>query len=639
MKSRAPWLAALTLLVGSGSAFAQIKDVVELLPAETLACLELRQPARLAREVAILVKGSSLEDIPRRLAKKRAENDAERGYSGPYRQQEMLGMLSLFLSPEMLDEAGRTRGGFVALTGFAKDGMPEVVGVLNSSSNFPVLYMRAFLSFARPRLVGEVEGVPLYREMSYVFRAKANAGGAPPQPEWRESGPVMAQLPGLILFGSSVDSLKDVVRRAKGKSSAASLTNLRAFKNAAALRDRPGLFAYVDVAALEAKLGELAARSENPKWSTEIAAFQSLLGERAVHTLTFSLTLQNGTLEGQTRFTLNDKSDSPLLGLLPDHTASRELLYFAPNDALLALTGGLGDNEKRWKTFVNLLDALYKLEGRPGDNRPSRSIQEMEKKLNLQIDKDVLAELTGVGIVVHKEWRRKSGQATLLLRAADEKAAVKLEKHGLPRLFSLGGEEVRMPGEEEVRGQQIKTLPGKKGSLSLPFPVSYGRQGAVLVLGIDRDLVAESLIAGSKKEGLLGEMKVSAAVKEIDDKSVAVGVLSSARAAMDLFAVMSRPRFIMKAPAPGQAPAAFEPPPEKPWDSSKTGQALLKTAEPLVFTLNRSSDHLILEMKSLALRRMAPRLLDAVIESLLQSLTENSSAGFGGARDVIVPKK
>jgi hypothetical protein len=241
MKSRAPWLAALTLLVGSGSAFAQIKDVVELLPAETLACLELRQPARLAREVAILVKGSSLEDIPRRLAKKRAENDAERGYSGPYRQQEMLGMLSLFLSPEMLDEAGRTRGGFVALTGFAKDGMPEVVGVLNSSSNFPVLYMRAFLSFARPRLVGEVEGVPLYREMSYVFRAKANAGGAPPQPEWRESGPVMAQLPGLILFGSSVDSLKDVVRRAKGKSSAASLTNLRAFKNAAALRDRPGL--------------------------------------------------------------------------------------------------------------------------------------------------------------------------------------------------------------------------------------------------------------------------------------------------------------------------------------------------------------------------------------------------------------
>ncbi|MGH7222619.1 MAG: hypothetical protein ACRELF_05290, partial [Gemmataceae bacterium] len=408
MKTRVPWLAAVMLLIGSGSAFAQVKDAVELLPAETLACLELRQPARLTREVAILVKGSSLEDIPRRLGKKRAENEADRGYRYSPRQ-EMLGMLSMFLSPEMLEEAGRTRGGFVALTGFAKDGMPEVVGVLNSSSNFPGLYMRAFLSFARPRLVGEVEGVPLFREVSYVYRRVQPGGGNPPEPEWRESGPVMGRLPGLLLFGSSVDSLKDVIRRAKGKSAAASLTKLRAFKDAAALRDRPGLFAYVDMTALEAKLGEVAARSENPNLRKRIAAFTSFLGERAIRTLTFSLTLHNGVLESQMRFTLNDKSDSPLLGLLPDRAAQRDLLHFAPKDALLALTGGLGDNEKRWKTFVNLLDALYKLEGRAGDNRPSRTIAEMEKKLKFQINKDVLAELTGAGIVVHKEWRRKPG--------------------------------------------------------------------------------------------------------------------------------------------------------------------------------------------------------------------------------------
>ena len=159
--------------------------------------------------------------------------------------------------------------------------------------------------------------------------------------------------------------------------------------------------------------------------------------------LTFSLTLQNGLLEGQARFQLDGNTEGSILGLLPDRAAQRELLHFAPNDALLALTGGLGDNEKRWKTFMGLLDAMYKLRGGLGDNRPSRAVEEMEKKLGFQITKDVLEKLTGAGVVVHKDYRSKPGQATLLLRATDEKAAAKLEKEGLPRLFSLGDAEVR----------------------------------------------------------------------------------------------------------------------------------------------------------------------------------------------------
>lgn len=636
MKTPAPWLAAVVLLIGSGSAFAQIKDAVELLPAETLACLEVRQPSRLAREIAVLVKGSSLEDLPRRLAQHRGENNAEPGYRY-YRQQEMLGMLSMFLSPEMLDEIGRTRGGFVALTGFAKDGTPEVVGFFKSSSNFPALYMRAFLSFARPRLVGEIEGVPLYREVYAIARANP---GLPRQSEWKESGPVMAELPGTILFGSTADSLKSVIRRVRGKSSAASLTHLRAFKNAAALRERPGLFAYVDVAALQAKLDELASRGENAKPLAWIAASKLLLGDQTIRTLTFSLTLQNGSLESQAHFTLNDKSNSPLLGLLPDRPAPRELLHFAPQDALLALTGGLGDSEKRWKTFLDLLDAIYALEGQPGDNRPSRSIQEMEKKLGLQINKDVLAEVTGAGIVVHKDWRRKLRQLTLLLRAVDEKAAVRLEKNGLPRLCSDSGGEPQKPREEEVGGRKIKIL-AEKGKGGLPLPICYGREGAILVIGFDRECVVESLNAGSKKEGLLAEPKVAAAVKEVNEKAAVGGVLSSARAAMDLIALMSRPPVMAKRPAaPGAAPAApVERPPEPALESTKSGQALLKAAEPLVFTLHRQADSLELTIPPTSLRRTVPRLLDVWIAALLQSLGESSAAEFGGKSDVIAPKK
>src|SRR5262249_18774495 len=252
-----PWLGTVALMTVCASARAQMKDAAELLPAQTLACVELRQPARLSREVGALVKGSALEDLPRQLAKKRAENQNDRGFRYSW-QSEMLGMLGVFLSPEMLDEAARVRGGFIALTGFAKDGTPEVVGVLQSGgSNFPGMYMRGFLSFSRARLVGEVEGVPLFRDVSYVYTSKPGGGpGAPPQMERRENGPVMGQMPGLLLFGRSVDSVKEVIRRAKGKSADVALGNVRAFKDAAALRERPGLFVYADMAALEALLNE-----------------------------------------------------------------------------------------------------------------------------------------------------------------------------------------------------------------------------------------------------------------------------------------------------------------------------------------------------------------------------------------------
>ena len=39
-------------------------DTADLLPAGTLACVEVRQPAKLSREVAALARGSFLEDMP-----------------------------------------------------------------------------------------------------------------------------------------------------------------------------------------------------------------------------------------------------------------------------------------------------------------------------------------------------------------------------------------------------------------------------------------------------------------------------------------------------------------------------------------------------------------------------------------------
>ncbi len=69
MRNRAAWLGALALLAGSASARAQMKDAVEWLPAQTLACVEVRHPERLSREAAALIKGSALDDLPRRMAR------------------------------------------------------------------------------------------------------------------------------------------------------------------------------------------------------------------------------------------------------------------------------------------------------------------------------------------------------------------------------------------------------------------------------------------------------------------------------------------------------------------------------------------------------------------------------------------
>ena len=195
--------------------WAQGKDLLELLPAQTLACLEVRQPERLAREVSALLKGSMLEDMAPVLARFRASMGNQRNFW--MRESDVL--FSLFLSPELISEAGRMQGAAVALTGFARDGTPEVIGVLQTGdSNLVGLYTRAYTMLAGPQIVAEVEGVPIFREKRQVFRPRVKGQDGPGvPPEETETGPAIVRLPGLVLIGSSVDVVKDVIRRFKGK--------------------------------------------------------------------------------------------------------------------------------------------------------------------------------------------------------------------------------------------------------------------------------------------------------------------------------------------------------------------------------------------------------------------------------------
>src|SRR5207248_3055674 len=81
---------------------AQVKDAAELLPAQTLAYVEINQPGKLAKEVAQLLKGSPFDNLPLYLAKYRKDKDL----TDTWFLQEV-GAFGISLNPERLNEVGR----------------------------------------------------------------------------------------------------------------------------------------------------------------------------------------------------------------------------------------------------------------------------------------------------------------------------------------------------------------------------------------------------------------------------------------------------------------------------------------------------------------------------------------------------
>ena len=70
----------------------QVKDPAEILPANVLASVGLRQPGSLAREIAALFKDSVLGNVPDSLARLRNRNPMRRGTG------EQLGVLGSLLT-------------------------------------------------------------------------------------------------------------------------------------------------------------------------------------------------------------------------------------------------------------------------------------------------------------------------------------------------------------------------------------------------------------------------------------------------------------------------------------------------------------------------------------------------------------
>ena len=652
MTIRSPWriAAVLAVLTLAAAARAEVKDAAELLPAQTLACVEVRQPERLAREISALVKGSELDDMPAVMAKFREKL----GDNMPFYFFNEAAMMSLVFSPEMINECGRVQGGVFAVTGINKDG-PEMVGVvLAGDSNLPTFYLRAMLTADYSvRGVAEVEGVRIYREHRQIYHP-ALPGQPPPMPTWEDAGPFMALLPSTIVLGSSAQCVKDVIVRFKGKSSEPSLASVASYKAAAKQRDKPGLFAYTDLAALAQRMDE-AGKDLGPM-EREWRVVKAAVNPKAVRGAVASLTLQNGAVELKARVDLDPKESSPLVDLLTAKSASPDVLDFTPHDGLLTLSLNLNDGEKRWGKLMELIDSLDK--PGPGEAErpaPSKVLKELEDRVKLNVAKDVLGRLTGAAVVMdapvkttlsYMEAPRPGGPpavahtteveslpfgrpSLLVLQATDADAAKYLEEQGVPKLIGLGTGEPPAPIRQDVDGRSISTVAaGAAEGLFGSKNLYVGREGAFLVIGPDRKEVAAALTAGAKKAGLLGEEKTAAAVKALEDP-LAVGVFSLGKGIVEIFKQVERPvQAFRPVPGPLPPPGGGDQPPEAPKMSKraeKTIEDAAKAVEPLpptVLSLGRTTDGLTLEIKQTGLKGVSVKVIDLLINASLDRMLE-----------------
>jgi hypothetical protein len=624
--------AAVALCALTATARAELKDTADLFPAQTLAYLEVRQPDKLAREAATLFKGSALEDMPALLAKFRDKRGDNRGF---WFDDYFVGTFSLFAAPEVIAEFARLGGGAVAFTGFDKNHDPEIVGiVLSGESNGPTFVMRAYLTMADSiRKIGVCEGVNLYQEKRIDYSKPFAKGGPPPVAELR--GPVYALMKDGLIIGSNANGVKDVISRLKGKTADPSLTSVKAFRDAAKLRDKPGLFGYADLGAMAVHI-DAAMKKASPAANLQWNWVKTLVNPKAGRIATLSLTLDKSNLELEARVNLDPKETSPLLEALPDKPAKADLLQFVPADAAATLSLSLPDGEKRFAKMLALADAIEKANGRRAQDMPGRKIADLEEKLNLRLGKDVFGKVTGMVLALEPATVSKGGTPLplLVLGASDVNAAKALEEDTLPKLTGILGDIVK-PKQETIAGHKITILPIPL--IDPDLPICYGRHDKTLVVGMDGKRVALALTAGSKKGGLLGKAKVAAAVKNLKEP-VVLGVVSLGHSLPLLLPEIASPN-IRRIPMPkGGPPPAPKRPAELDSIAAKLCKDMDKATEALppgILTLERKPDHLTLRLRQPGLKGVTAKVITLFVESTLEQVNKRFEGGKGGGPDGI----
>ncbi len=508
-----------SLLFATGSLHAQeIKSPAELMPAKVWAYGELREVGRFAEEIQKLFAGSMLGDVPRSLDKLRDKigRPARMGVGE-------LAALSFFLAPEMARELKNIQGVGAAFTGIDASGEPKfLIVVLPGKSNIAPLAMRIGLTAAPMRLTETIERVPVYRPVNLGVR-KVGPENGKGDVLVAYVGPAFAMAPGAMLIGSP-DLVKDAILRLKGKNQEDSLAQNLTFQDAIRdIENHPGLVAFSSPSAILSGF-KISPQGGGPIMFINIVG--QLIGTQTLRGAGYGLSLDKGTLRFQEVALLDKNEKSPLLEVLPSRPVDPSLLNFAPRDAIFAAAISNIEGEKRYEKALDLADNVI---GPILNVKPSEIIQQLEKQAELDVGKDVIGKITGIAVAMgdplkapirrveekgpnfHRVSVSPEVPLVIILQAEDEAAAKELEKLA-PRVIGLIHKRQEDPKTKKVAGQTIHEV-----KLARSESMFYGRKGSTLVLGPFANPVAQALVQGGKKQGLLTQPRLAARAKELDD--------------------------------------------------------------------------------------------------------------------------
>lgn len=643
MRSRLFPLLVLGGLLLPRPALAQgIKSPAEVLPEKTIFYAEVRHPGELAKEVASLLEGSYLENVPESLAPLMKKIPLNRG-RGP----EEAGIFGLMLAPEVVNEIGRIQGAGIAITGLDKEAryeMPEyVVVVLPGESQAPSFVARLALtvsSYGYSRFDGkdeftvrygyerveEVEGVGVYRMMKRMTTRKE--GGKPETKQQLDHDvPAIAMLPQAVVFGNH-KLVKDTIHRIKGKAEGKTLAGLESYQKA--LKNAPGkagLFAFLNPAPLTDLLEGMELGREERQILT---VAKKIINPKAFRSVAIHVTLEKGTLACRDIIELNPKEKSPLLELLPTIGIPRDLLAYVSPDSLafaaLATEGGA----KRWKQLIALADDIAKEIGER-DPLPSEFINGLEKAFEVDVA-TLLEKIKGVAISMPGfEHLMGSGghphgpPFTLLISAVDEKAADLLAVKTIPMLFTIMSRENVEPAVKKFKGHDLSVLETKRG-----YRLAYFRDGNRLLVSPEPTALVHGLEM-AKKKGLTGDAKLAARLEAAEDP-FAVAMTRPIQLSLGLVGLYNsiseiNPELEDDFKVPGKGPGVKD-----PWGELKLLMELGKVEQPLLLTAVRAPEQITVDMTYPGLRPLVARIINLTLD--LEFSRPGFGPGFGAKKKV-----
>jgi len=627
----AAMLAGLVLVLPGGAAqAAPLKDPAAVIPSTAIGYYELRQPGPLAKELASLLEGSMLGNLPDSMVKFRKQM-AERG--GSRGDGEWMAVFAALGAPELARELGRIQGVAAAITGIdVEAGVPKfIVVVLPGDSNLPHFAARMFLtayshgdsSFDGMKRtwstnafepVEECEGVKIYRLVSRTYEEEA---GKPPVKKSERIDPAIpavAMTPEMILVGS-VDVVKDAIGLAAGKSTKQSLAQSAAFQKVRnELGNEPGLFAYAEMSKSIKVFDNMPLP---PRERDQVKAILGLVNLNAFTDAASSFTLSDGQLRARYQIGLNPAQRSPVLDFVPSARVPAELLHYSFKDAMLFAALSNDDAERRLESVVKFIDVI-------APQPLSREIAEMEKALGMKLGQDILAKVRGASVCIagperllDKKFKGEPAMAICVL-AADEATAKNFAAETFPRILGVMRDQPALkPAESRVGGYTIRTYEDIR--------LSYAQHGSVLVFSPHPDLIAEILTNGTKQDGFVAAQNLGPRMKDYADASVLVSFKPFGMASM-FFALSQAAAAEFKRLEQELKPIDKARPEPKPVNDIPKGaddeakmmeqfMKLVKAEEPLLIGITKKPEKLLLDATYPGLKKWVPQAIDLFVNA------------------------